>query len=193
MIQYHYKACNYFRIATSIGFSLIIIYLLSVLSPPCYSSNTVSVTTKISSVNTAKPLPSCNSGTKNAALKAKEVNWRSGPGAEHPITWIYKSPGWPVIIKRKCNNWYLVQDYEGTQGWVSGPMLTFKPIFMIAEQTVSLKKNTSKNSAIAAYLTKGVLVYCYKKHGEWCLVSVNSDGVKVKGWVPKAALWPGCE
>lgn len=123
-----------------------------------------------------------------AALKMDRVNWRKGPGSDHPIVWIYRCPGWPVIIERKFENWYFVRDHGGSMGWVKGAMLTFKPILLVVKD-VALVDRTVGTPRILAYLKKGFLVqYVKKGNGNWCLVSVANP--LMKGWLPLQGVWP---
>jgi len=62
--------------------------------------------------NTGLPLP------RFAALRADEVNMRSGPGTRYPIQWVYKRRDLPVEVEREFDVWRLVEDMDGTKGWV---------------------------------------------------------------------------
>ena len=124
-----------------------------------------------------------------AALKSKKVNWRKGPGSDHPVTWIYYSPGWPVLIEKKKDHWYCVRDGEGTRGWVQGTMLSFQPTLLVTQDMTVLYNGPSTEKRILAYLKKGVIVRYLKHEGKvWYFVSVLTH--KIKGWISAGAVWP---
>jgi SH3-like domain-containing protein len=124
-----------------------------------------------------------------AALKAKEVNWRKGPTNDHSILWVFRCPGWPVVIEKKKNHWYFVRDHDGTQGWVQGAMLTFNPTLLVTQDVVSLHTSPSDQKRIVAYLKKGMIVRYLKHEGKkWYLVSIPQQAIK--GWLPAHAVWP---
>lgn len=124
--------------------------------------------------------------TATIAVLKKKVNWRSGPGSDHDALWCYESPGWPVQIVKKYDNWYLVRDVVGTQGWVKGSMLSFKQGGVVIQQT---SVRSSPGGAEKAILAKGVLVSYKKLSDPWIYVQVSSSG-SLSGWIAKSAVWP---
>jgi SH3-like domain-containing protein len=130
------------------------------------------------------------SGAKHslyAVLRAK-VNLRCGPGPDHDVSWCYESPGWPVIILKKYDNWYYIQDSLGTRGWVKGPMLSFKTNLLVVRETMLYAKPDEK-SRKKAKLLKGALVRYIKNYeSRWVHVAIPEKGIQ--GWVASHAIWP---
>src|SRR6187399_3761121 len=62
-----------------------------------------------------------------ASLRAGEVNMRVGPSEDFPIEWVYRRQGLPVKVVRVMQGWRLVQDPDGTRGWIHERLLTTKP------------------------------------------------------------------
>jgi SH3-like domain-containing protein len=120
-----------------------------------------------------------------AVLKQK-VNWRSGPGADHGVLWSYESPGWPVQILKRFNNWYWVQDMRKTQGWVKGSMLSFTPGGVILKRTYL---RSSPGGAKKAVLLQGVLVSYKTVNQDWIYVTISKHQ-NLKGWISKDDVWP---
>jgi SH3-like domain-containing protein len=129
-----------------------------------------------------------NSSYRYAALKASIVNWRKGPGHDHPIVWIYRCPGWPVLIKRSWEHWHLVVDCDGSQGWVHSPLLSFYHTIVAVDDMVSVHGKPSSQSAIIGCLKKGAIGKCCQKEGQWYLISIKEP--KLRGWVMKKHIWP---
>ncbi|WP_408871347.1 SH3 domain-containing protein [Gluconacetobacter johannae] len=74
---------------------------------------------------TSLPLP------RFAALRADEVNMRSGPGQRYPIQWVYHRRNLPVKIEREFDVWRLVEDSDGQKGWVHQATLVGTRTFVV--------------------------------------------------------------
>lgn len=74
---------------------------------------------------TGLPLP------RFAAMRADEVNMRSGPGQRYPIEWVYHRRDLPVKIEREFDVWRLVEDSDGQKGWVHQATLVGTRTFVI--------------------------------------------------------------
>jgi SH3-like domain-containing protein len=74
---------------------------------------------------TGLPLP------RFAALRADEVNMRSGPGQRYPIAWVYHRRDLPVKIEREFDVWRLVEDSDGQKGWVHQATLVGARTFVV--------------------------------------------------------------
>ena len=122
----------------------------------------------------------------HVCLKVNEVNWRTGPGYDHPIRWIFKNcASWPVIVRRKCWQWYYVEDSEGYMGWIHAHLLAFKRMVFIMQDKVSLRKYPQPQAPVLAYLKKGVLGRYHRCVDGWNYISV----APYKGWVLQEACW----
>ncbi|WP_182996885.1 SH3 domain-containing protein [Gluconacetobacter sacchari] len=86
----------------------------------------------------AEPPPPTDKGTitglplpRFAALRADEVNMRSGPGQRYPIEWVYHRRNLPVKIEREFDVWRLVEDSDGQKGWVHQATLVGTRSFVV--------------------------------------------------------------
>src|SRR6187401_2910337 len=59
-----------------------------------------------------------------ASLRASEAFMRVGPSEDFPIDWVYRRQGLPVKVLRINQGWRLVEDPDGTQGWIVARLLT---------------------------------------------------------------------
>jgi len=53
-----------------------------------------------------------------ASLRAREVNIHVGPGEDYRTTFRYHREDLPMKVLRKMEGWRLVQDPDGTRGWM---------------------------------------------------------------------------
>lgn len=143
--------------------------------------------------NTGLPLP------RFAALRADEVNMRSGPGTRYPILWLYKRRDLPVRIEREFDVWRLVEDSDGVKGWVHQATLVGTRTFVVtasAETGIAspdrgsgavLRDDPRDDAGVVAILRPGVigrLRDCPPGTG-WCRVTTHS----YSGWLPRSAIF----
>ena len=121
-----------------------------------------------------------------ATLKFDKVNMRVGPSREYPIDWVYQRKGLPVKVVRLREEWRLIQDHEGTQGWVSRSQLTdARGAMVIGDGLVDLREDASSGSSIRWRAEPGVVAKLLRCREDWC--EIDADGKS--GWAPVARLW----
>jgi len=126
--------------------------------------------------------------SRYAALGSSKVNWRTGPGPDHDLAWCYESPGWPVIVLKKFENWYYISDFLGAKGWVKGSMLRFKPTLLILQDTI-LYAHPEHKARKRAKLLKGAIVRYVKSNDSlWLYVMIPEKNLR--GWISSHASWP---
>ena len=60
------------------------------------------------------------------SLRSDQVNLRVGPGENYPIEWVLTRKDMPVEIIRQFENWRMIRDWQGTEGWVHERMVAGK-------------------------------------------------------------------
>lgn len=149
--------------------------------------------------NTGLPLP------RFAALRADEVNMRSGPGTRYPILWLYKRRDLPVKIEREFDVWRLIEDADGVKGWVHQATLVGTRSFVVtASETTEtttppgqtakdhgtgtvLRDDPRNDAGIVAILRPGVTgrMRTCPTGSDWCRVSVHN----YSGWLQRSAIF----
>jgi SH3-like domain-containing protein len=132
---------------------------------------------------TGLPLP------RLVVLKSKKVNMRSGPGIDSPIKITYKCPHLPVEILGEFDNWRLIRDRAGNNGWIHEAMLTKKPYSQIIFQEkekdyLLIYRLPNPKSQVIAKIQEGTLIQVLQCDADWCKVSFGK-----KGWLLKKNLW----
>ena len=143
----------------------------------------------------AKPAIPADQGTmtglhlpRYASLKTDDVNMRSGPGARYPVLWTYKRRELPVRIEREFDIWRLVEDMDGTKGWLHQATLTGRRTFVITgTESRDLRTEASDTSAAVAVLKPGVVgrIRACEANAAWCQVQVG----EYRGWLARADFW----
>lgn len=121
-----------------------------------------------------------------ASLRYEKVNMRVGPSAEYPVTWVYLRQGLPVKVVRVREGWRLVEDHEGTQGWVASSQLDpARGGLVIGASLAEVRAEPSTSAAVKWRAEPGVVTKLKACRTGWCEVDIAGR----KGWISAARLW----
>lgn len=121
-----------------------------------------------------------------ATLRFDEVRMRVGPSREYKIDWVYQRKGLPVKVVRVREGWRLIQDHEGTQGWVSQSQLVLTPgALVIGDGLVDMREGPSAETTLRWRAEPGVVGKLLGCRDDWCEIDVAGR----TGWVAKTRLW----
>lgn len=121
-----------------------------------------------------------------AALRYEQVNMRVGPSAEYPVTWVYQRKGLPVKVIRVREGWRLVEDHEGTQGWIASSQLDpARGGMVIGKGAAEVRAEAGGSGAIKWRAEPGVVARLKTCREGWCEVDIDGR----KGWISAARLW----
>ena len=120
------------------------------------------------------------------ATKSGLAAMRTGPAENYPRTWIYKRRGLPLKVVKVYQNWRMVEDPEGTRGWMLVSLLTERrtglvkpgeprPMYTEASETSRLKYRAEPGVV-------GRIEHC--KNG-WCKFAV----AKREGYIRTSDIW----
>ena len=59
-----------------------------------------------------------------ASIASGQAMTRTGPGKNYPGVWLYQRRDLPVRVVKKYENWRLIQDPDGAQGWMLVTLLS---------------------------------------------------------------------
>ena len=120
-----------------------------------------------------------------AALRADEVNLRTGPGEQYPITWVYHRKGLPVEVTAAFDVWRKVRDSDGTEGWVHERMLSAERSIVVEGSEQTLLADPEPSAQPVARAEPGVIAHLLECHSSWCRVEAHG----IKGWLPEDDVW----
>ena len=132
-------------------------------------------------IGSGLPLP------RFAALRSDEVFLRVGPGTRYPVDWVYHRRDLPVEIEREFEVWRLVQDQDGTKGWVHQATLTGRRSFVVKGAERTLRKSASDDATPVALLKPGVIgrIRGCEAGKTWCDMQVGD----YRGWLKRDEVW----
>ena len=121
-----------------------------------------------------------------ASLRAGEANMRVGPSENFPIDWVYRRPGLPVKVLRINQGWRLVEDPDGTQGWILVGLLTAeRGAIVVGKGLAEMHEAADAGARVRWRAEPGVVGALGDCEAGWCEFTVGSR----KGWVRAARLW----
>jgi len=121
-----------------------------------------------------------------ASLRYEKVNMRVGPSAEYPVTWVYQRQGLPVKVVRLREGWRLIEDHEGTQGWIAASQLDpARGGLVIGVGLAEVRAEPNPSSAVKWRAEPGVVTKLKACRTGWCEVDIAGR----KGWISAARLW----
>lgn len=119
------------------------------------------------------------------SFKSSEVNMRSGPGTDYPITWVYKRKHLPVEIVEEYENWRKIKDFQGNTGWVFKAMIQGERSAMIKKGLEPLYKRPDDSSQVVLRAEKGVIGKLEGCREEWCQVEMQD----ISGWIKREKIY----
>ncbi len=121
-----------------------------------------------------------------ASLAADEVNMRVGPSERFRIDWVYRREGLPVKVIRLQQGWRLIEEVDGTRGWVFNGLLSLeRHAVVVGEGLAELRSAPSDGSELNWNVEPGVVGTLGDCKQGWC--EFATDGRS--GWILEARLW----
>jgi len=126
-----------------------------------------------------------------AAVRAKEVNMRVGPGDAYRINWVYHRPMLPVKVLRTLENWWLVEDPDGAKGWVLSSLMTKKRgAYITGTVPAEMHERPDASSRLLWRLAPGVTGRLRECESGWCQVELDKVHT---GWVRQEQIYGSAE
>ena len=121
-----------------------------------------------------------------ASLAAEEVNMRVGPSERFQIDWVYRREGLPVKVVRLQQGWRLIEEPDGTQGWVFNQLLSLeRHAIVIGEEEASLRETPQDSAMLLWNVEPGVVGTLGTCEQGWCEFAVEGRA----GWIGQDRLW----
>ena len=66
-----------------------------------------------------------------ASIASGQAMTRTGPGKNYPGIWLYQRRDLPIRVIKKYENWRLIRDPDGAQGWMLVTLLSDRRTAMV--------------------------------------------------------------
>ena len=121
-----------------------------------------------------------------ASIASGEAMMRTGPARNYPGTWLYKRRDLPVRVLKTYPNWRLIEDPDGTKGWMLVSLLSDRRTAIVRPGAPRPVRAEPWDGAKVRYLVEhGVVGRIDHCKGGWCRMSVG----KKEGYVQATDIW----
>lgn len=121
------------------------------------------------------------------SLKHEETNCRIGPSSAHPIRYVFRREGAPVlVIAESVDHWRKIRDAAGDECWAHRVTLRAQTHVQTTRET-ALGRKPGGDAAISARLGPGVLARIEARKDGWLKISAGG----AEGWVAETAIFGG--
>lgn len=121
-----------------------------------------------------------------ASIRVDEVNMRVGPGGTYGVAWVYHRKQLPLKVLRLREGWRLVEDPDGTKGWVLGQFLSLERTAIVKGEGLAEMRDKPGSAAKLLWRVEpgvvGKLGDCEKG---WCRFAVGGH----LGFIEEPRLW----
>jgi SH3-like domain-containing protein len=121
-----------------------------------------------------------------ASIASGEAMMRTGPARNYPGTWLYQRRDLPVRVLKIYPNWRLIEDPDGTRGWMLVSLLSDRRTAIVKPGDPRPVRVEPNDGAKVRYLAEhgvvGRIDHC--KSG-WCRITIG----KRDGYVHTSELW----
>ena len=121
------------------------------------------------------------------SLKDEETNCRIGPSFDHPVRFVFKRAGAPVlVVAESVDHWRRIRDAEGDECWAHQTTLKAQT-HVLARRDIDLHARPSARARLAGRIGPGVLARIVRRRDDWLLVSAGD----ARGWLRADDVWGG--
>ena len=121
-----------------------------------------------------------------ASIASGQAMTRTGPGKNYPGVWLYQRRDLPVRVVKKYENWRLIQDPDGAQGWMLVTMLSDRRTAIVKPGEPRPIRVGPSDGAKTAYMAQhGVVGRISKCSDDWCRIEVD----RRKGYIRISDVW----
>jgi SH3-like domain-containing protein len=121
-----------------------------------------------------------------ASIASGQAMTRTGPGKNYPAVWLYQRRDLPVRVVKRYENWRLIQDPDGAQGWMLVTMLSDRRTAIVKPGEPRAIRVGAYEGAKPQYIAEhGVVGRISKCDDGWCKIEIGNR----KGYIRKSDIW----
>ena len=121
-----------------------------------------------------------------ASIASGQAMTRTGPGKNYPGVWLYQRRDLPIRVVKKYENWRLIQDADGAQGWMLVTLLSDRRTAVVKPGAPrSLRVGPYDSAKVVYQVEQGVVGRLEKCSDGWCRINVANK----KGYIRTSDIW----
>ena len=119
------------------------------------------------------------------SLSKDRTNLRVGPGREYRISWVYVRKDVPMKVLRVMGGWRLVQEPDGTRGWILARFLSRTRTAIVKGDAIQIREKSDGSGVVMWRAAPGVIGRLGACEAGWCRFDIEGRS----GYAPQNALW----
>ena len=121
-----------------------------------------------------------------ASIASGQAMTHTGPGRNYPNVWLYQRRDLPVRVVKKYDNWRLIEDPDGAQGWMLVTMLSDRRTAIVKPGEARAIRVGPNDSAKVQYNAEHGVVGRISKCSEgWCRIEIGNR----RGFIRTSDIW----
>ncbi len=121
-----------------------------------------------------------------ASIASGQAMTHTGPGRNYPNVWLYQRRDLPVRVIKKYDNWRLIQDPDGAEGWMLVTFLADRRTAIIRPgEPRPIRAGPSDSARIAYDAEQGVVGRISRCNSGWCRIDIGNH----RGYVRTSDIW----
>ena len=121
-----------------------------------------------------------------ASIASGQAMTRTGPGKNYPGVWLYQRRDLPIRVVKRYENWRLIQDPDGAQGWMLVTLLSDRRTAVVKPGEPRAVRTDRNENAKTHYLAQqGAVGRISKCSGGWCRIEFD----KRDGYIRVSDIW----
>jgi SH3-like domain-containing protein len=121
-----------------------------------------------------------------ASIASGQAMTHTGPGRNYPNVWLYERRDLPVRVIKKYDNWRLIQDPDGAQGWMLVTFLADRRTAIVKPgEPRPIRVRPQDDARIAYNAQQGVVGQISKCSSGWCRIDIGNH----RGYVRTSDIW----
>jgi SH3-like domain-containing protein len=121
-----------------------------------------------------------------ASIASGKAMMRTGPGKNYPGTWLYQRRDLPIRVVKTYPNWRLIEDPEGTRGWMLVTLLSDRRTALVKDGAPRPIHERPDPASRVAYLAEaGVVGHIDRCADGWCRIRIG----KRQGQIRTSDIW----
>jgi SH3-like domain-containing protein len=121
-----------------------------------------------------------------ASIASGQAMTRAGPGKNYPGVWLYQRRDLPIRVVRKYENWRMIEDPEGTRGWMLVSLLSDRRTAVVKPgEPKPIHVKADGSSRVRYNAEQGVVGRIEKCRSGWCHITIG----KREGYIRTSDIW----
>ena len=121
-----------------------------------------------------------------ASIASGQAMMRTGPARNYPGTWLYRRRDLPVRVLKTYPNWRLIEDPDGTRGWMLVTLLSDRRTAIVKPGDPRPIRVEPNDGATVRYLAEhGVVGRIDHCANGWCHIEIG----KRDGFIRTSDIW----